>query len=226
MDAPPDYASCSLAELVVLRGRINRRKFPERYQEVVNLIQQRQPNLTNTERELFKSIMMHDQNVRVVSFAFVCGGPLFFIYGFLSPLFLTLQARSWIPTTCIIRHVQSHGFSTRKLLYDYTFDGRRYESSQLTTSYNDTRDNKWVQRYPDHSQAQCFVNPFHPQEATLTRDFRSTSYFLLLWSLAATGIGIYGIRRPEQIKFSGGNPWTPKELRRLSYEDIRNRDSK
>ena len=226
MDAAPDYASCSFAELVVLRGRINRRKFPERYQEVVNLIQQRRMDLTDYERKQFKERMKHNTKMKIFSLLFLALGPFILIAFFLAPTLFTFQARSWIPTTCVIHHASSDGSELKSIGYNYTFNGRRYRSERLTTSEDAIKICEWLKEYPDGSQAQCFVNPSRPQEAALTRSFSGGSFFGLFVFLFMLGAGAYSFFRPEQADLNRNSPWTQKELRRISYENIRNRDSK
>jgi len=226
MDAPPDYASCSLAELVVLRGRINRRKFPERYQEVVNLIQHRRMDLTDDERKQFRGRMKHNQKMRFFSLLILACGPFVVAFLFLVPLLFTLQASSWIPTTCVIHHVSADRLELKSIEYNYTFNGRRYRSDRLTTSEDTVKISQWLKEYPDGSQARCFVNPSRPQEAALTRSLSGGSFFVLFVSSFILAMGAYSFFRPEQVAFNGSNPWTPKEQRRISYEGTRNRDSK
>lgn len=226
MDTPPDYASCSLAVLVVLRGRINRRKFPERHQEVVSLIQQRQPDLTHDEKEAFEERMKHNRNARLISLLFFCGGMLAFIVGFLLPLVSDLQARSWIPTACIIHHVPWSRLRSEHIEYNYTFNGRQYKSGRLNIEDSTSTMQPWFNKYPDGSQARCFVNPSRPQEAALTRGLSGSLPVGLFAGLGMLGAGAYGFFRPEGMSLNRKNPWTSKELRRISYENIRNRDSK
>jgi len=226
MDAAPDYASCSFAELVVLRGRINRRKFPERYQEVVNLIQQRQPNLTSEEREAVEEKLKRNWKGGLISLAFLIAGLLALIFGVIYPTVRVWQVRNWTPTPCVVHFKHQLPMQGDDMHYTYSFGGKSYDSTSLTASINATRDNEWEERYPDGLTAQCYVNPSDPQQAVLTRNWGGTPPFMLVWSVFMIGVNIYRFLQPGGVGFKNGSLWTQKERRRISFEDILNRDEK
>lgn len=129
--------------------------------------------------------------------------------GALSYLFLWkpwsgwLAARSWQPTPCTVVSSQvgessdSDGTTYKvDITFTYAAGGGEYRSSRydFVGAYSSGYDGKAavVARHPPGTETTCWVDPVHPAEAVLSRDF-SLIYLIGLFPLIFVAVGAGGI---------------------------------
>jgi hypothetical protein len=80
--------------------------------------------------------------------------------------------------------------------YTYTFAGREYESNRYQflggSSGGYEAKERIVRRLPPLTRTTCYINPQHPSEAVLNRDF-SGEYAFVLLPLVFAAVGLGGI---------------------------------
>jgi hypothetical protein len=138
--------------------------------------------------------------------ALLIGSGAFFVY-FGVPLWKTLAARRWNPTTAIVidskvRSNWVHGHKVQfrvyspDVVYAYEVDGRAFRSNTYNLTDLPT---PWyygkrgvVRRFPPGSRVNCFVNPRDPFDAVLSRRL-SVSLWFGVWPLIIAALGFWGV---------------------------------
>lgn len=108
-----------------------------------------------------------------------------------NPLLHYFAARDWTPTPCVVTEHRVETYNARArsgriprpdlfIRYRYEFAGKTYESTEidcLGDRVQLARGQTQSNRFPLGASLTCYVNPRHPAEAMLQRDFRS--YYVL-----------------------------------------------
>ncbi len=141
-------------------------------------------------------------------FIFFAVGAITFCFMFVAPVFHGMQATTWQETPCTIvsSEVETHhgddsdSYSVR-IVYNYDFDGRHFESDRYHFMVGSTggRSGKQaiVDRYPPGSKSICYVNPDDPTQAVIHRGFSTDMLFgLFPLIFLAVGLGgmVFGVR--------------------------------
>ncbi len=216
IDEAPDYAECSLAELVVMRSRMSERRAPERYHELVAEIQQREAALSNDERRAFSERMRHNTKARLCGLLFLF---IILIFGrslVFEPLAFTLRSKDWQQVPCVVSWTSPTYTPENRISYSYIVNGRRYAGERLTSFSMTFKQGDWLKNYPDGSKAQCLVNPQQPEQSVLVWGWGDASLFFSLVGLFLFYGSVETLRRPERVMVANKNPWTREELKRLS----------
>ena len=119
------------------------------------------------------------------------------------PVLKILEARSWIPTPCVVissevrRHSDSDGSTySINISYRYTFKGTEHQSNRyhFVGGSSSGYDGKAavVGRFPAGASATCYVNPNNPTDAVLERGFTPDLWFGLI-PLVFVAVGAGGI---------------------------------
>lgn len=129
------------------------------------------------------------------------------------PIYKFIQSRNWPQVECVIETYQAReaGLSQTKvgnhirykvdIQYSYLFDGKNYVSTQISLD-----DGLLYSTQPPSKISKsrtCYVNPTHPSEALLNRNYNF--YLLLLSALPALALClcIYGSFRCIKILRKG-----------------------
>lgn len=110
------------------------------------------------------------------------------------PLQLAYQARAWATADCEVlssRVVYSGKTSRPDIRYRYEIGGRAYTSDRynfLPGSNSDSTVAATVDRYPEGTRFQCYVDPADPSQAVINRDRTGWYYFGLIFFGAFAGI--------------------------------------
>ncbi|MEQ8167797.1 MAG: DUF3592 domain-containing protein [Candidatus Eremiobacterota bacterium] len=152
---------------------------------------------------------------------------IFFIAGIVATYYLTykplvkfIDAQSWTETPCrvissrIVSHEGDESTTySADILYVYNVKGIEYKSNRyryFSSSGSYKGAGRLKDKYPPGRETVCYVNPSHPGEATLKRNFTTGMlvYFLpVLFILVGAG-GIYGFLKKDKeisaLKFSSG----------------------
>ncbi len=140
------------------------------------------------------------------------------------PLVMIVKARGFTPTNCVILSSQvvtsasSKGSSTYRIemSYKYRVGGREYRSDRYDWSVGSTsgRASKEavVERYPEGSEATCYVNPRDPTDAVINRDFEAV-YLVGLFPMIFFVVGLVGVLSTFR---KGGVTVTLPEARRMA----------
>ena len=173
IDDTPDYASYSLADLEDVRQRVNREKFPDRYEKIVAEIERR-----GSEQEPENNLREENPQARNLT-----GGLLFVGFsswwlwvGLITPFTKMVESQSWAKTSCVIAESRYDQEDNKLIInYEYKFKGELWRNNQRTflsrgDGYAGKSPSRTVKRYYVGRKMTCFVNPQDPQESVLFRD--------------------------------------------------------
>lgn len=150
-------------------------------------------------------------------------GTIVFLLVVIVPTWQLLSTLHWQPITCTVTHAevssgQSSDHYRAELRYRYTFEGEVYESDRYRFIRIRTSDRshwqKVVDAYPVGSKQTCYVNPEHPEQATLKR-FYFGLHWLIPLPFMALGYGVLYAAKTGRIKAGlHGRPaeWRPRSL--------------
>ena len=209
-----NLALCSLAELVVMRQRTKRAKFPNRYAELVAEIQKREANITAPEKQQFRNRMKHNRNVRlfvVAVFMVVFPAP---VISLVESAFNTFRSRNWTSTQCVVIERTYKSLGRPGVTYSYIFNNRECVADYWDSYSASLNRKEWLIKYRNKPKPRCFVNPTNPRESVIDR-LRWEDLIVLAMCIGIVFMSYEGLRFPEQIRFSRRNPWTEEELTRL-----------
>ncbi len=166
---------------------------------------------------------------------FFLAGCGFFVLFFVIPIYGVLRARSWVETPCTIvsSEVKTHHDDEGEtysiyIVYNYTFDGRQYQSERYDFAMGSSSGYKGkkriVDQHPPGSQHVCYVDPNNPKEAVINRSFRG-EFLIGLFPLIFVAVGGIGMmwglgvigKRSRKPKPS---TWQPQSVASLSDEAI------
>jgi hypothetical protein len=161
---------------------------------------------------------------RVILVLFVVIGSILFVTQGIWPIIQWWQSQSWGPAYCKIQSVaierKNNGNDVSfqpKMRYIYRWQERDYEGNQLDYDSRSYSKKSWLDEkltpYVPGAEAQCFVNPARPEEASLTRDFPTASLVSSAVGLLFVSIGLAALRfsflSPETIAGKSINAVSP-----------------
>ena len=201
MPGGPDYASYSLADLLDARERIDREKFPARYEALEREIERRERSgEAEAERRQEKRASRKAKGRLHGVLALAAGLLVLFNY-VLVPVAFTVRSRHWPAVACVAAREYGPHPSQVSLAYRYTFGGQSFTGRRLSSTESSRKMSSWLREYPNGKAATCFVNPAKPSESTLTWGYSGLLLFFGAWSAFAIGFGLQALRHPETIKF-------------------------
>lgn len=150
---------------------------------------------------------------------FICIASFFAYFFSLAPIILSMKARGWQETPCVIT---SSKFNTHRddsttyslnIHYEYTFGGRKYESHGygVFEVLNSNRHHsspadvqEIVNQYPERLITVCYVDPQHPEESLLNRKLPVSHYVsFMIWILVFLPIGILYLMLKKPLSTDG-----------------------
>ncbi len=209
-----NLASCSLAELVVMRQRTSRAKLPNRYAELVAEIQKREANITAPDKRQFRNRMKHNRNVRlfvVAVFVVIFPAP---VTSLVESASNTFRSRNWTSTQCVVIERTYKSLGRPGVAYSYIFNNREYVADYWDSYQASSNRKEWLIRYRDKPKPRCFVNPANPRQSVIDR-LRWVDLLVLATCMGIVFMSYEALRFPEQIRFNRRNPWTEEEIIRL-----------
>ena len=142
--------------------------------------------------------------------------PLFFLaflimglavgyFMFLKPVIMINQSKNWQKINCKIVHsrVKSHSGDKSTtysvdILYTYKVNKKKYKSNRYdffsgssSSGYQAKKD--IINRYPRGKKAKCYINPDNPEEAVISREYRTDMMLFAIIPLVFTLVGLIGV---------------------------------